>query len=611
VTGTRIKLEDFGGMIPRRSARLLPPNFSADARNVRLYSGEIRGLRNLEGLADLSADNAVRAYRLPNPDTVSGYTWLGLDSMDTSVFRGPLLNDAYDRYYMFGAGYPKYNTLERIEDGDPWFRLGIPVAGDATSLTPTGGTGDEEERFYIYTFVSAYGEEGPPCTPISATGPVDASWDLVGTDTTVPNPTERNITKKRIYRTVAGYSSAEFFFVAEITLATANYSDTIDSDVVSRNNIFEASQWFEPPQDIQGALIMPNGFFLAWTDRDVYFSEAYRPHAWPPAYGQSTEFNVLAAGVYGVSAVLATEGNPYTATGVSPESITLTKNNTVEPCLSKYSLVSFPDAVIYASQNGLVSVSSSGVRIATQKLLTKAVWMKNYNPEGIVAAQYENEYLAFYNTNSGFILNPEEQNATFVELDQFDNMDSIQTDPFTGDVFCMRDGSAYLWDADGQLHTQYTWRSKDFVFAKPCNMGAAYISIAPDTEEEFETIDAIIAWNTARIDYPLTTFGSGGAFGEAMFQPLASPYDEVAQIKGPLAGSPLIVVDNAYFGENIVRFNVYADGVLVYTGLVDDTKMLQRLPSGFKARRWAFEVVGKRTVYSIKVAETGKGLQDV
>ena len=602
----RVKLEDFGGMIPRTGNRLLPPTHAQKAQNVKLESGELRGMRRLEQL-HVFPNTALKSYRIPDVASPGGYYWLGLDSIDTSVYRGPLLNDLHDRYYMFGDGRPKYNTLARIKNDDPWFWLGIPVPVNAPTVSAAGGTTDDLTRFYTYTFLSAYGEEGPPADPVSDVGKDDGTWTISNMDTAPTDAANRNVDRKRIYRTVQGFSSSDFFFVAEVPVGDAGYVDTALDSTITRNSLLESEQFLEPPAELVDAVVMPNGFFIAWKGRDVHFSETYRPHAWPPAYDLSTEFEIVGAGIFGRSAGLVTDGAPYVASGVNPEATTLTKVNTVEPGLSRHSVVSLPYGVLYASQNGLALLGANGVSLATQPILTKDDWVNSYSPETLIAAQYEAEYIGFYTSDDGFIIDPMEAKSSFSELDGFNGVDYIHTDPFTGDVIAMIGNTAWLWDAPTQPASEYRWRSKEFNFPQPCNIGAAHIDAAP-TDLPPGFIEGLQAYNVERIQQPLAMLGYG-ALGESPDVPLNPPNDTVPQIQQPFGGSPLYDIAGIVGAQTAIRLNVYADSILRFSEIVGTGTT--RLPAGFKKDYWSFEVVSRRTIFTIKAAETAKGLADV
>ncbi len=613
MTGSRVRIEDFKGQYPKRGNRLLGNSQAAIARNAKLSSGEIRGLRNWRSIHNFNDATIRKAFRLPDPLSPDGFLWVGFTNPEVNLFPGPLLNDAFDRYYKFGDGRPQYNTLERLRNGDPYYWLGVPEPVLAPNVTPAGGVAPDENRAYVYTLVTEYGEEGPPSVIAEAIGKEDGTWTIDNMDTTVPNPAETPVETKNIYRTITGETSVEFFFVINIPLAQASYVDSFASDVVARNNILESGEWVGPPVDIDNAVVMPNGFFLAWAGRDIHFSETYRPWAWPAAYDLSVQYEIVGAGVYGQSAGIITKGHPYVATGIAPENTTLIKNNTSEPGLSEFSIVSLPYGVLYASQNGLVLLSAQGVTIPTEPMITKDEWLNRYSPTTLKAAQYEDAYIGFYSENKGLIIDPQDANESFIELDAFERIDMIQTDEQTGEVYVIRGGVVYLWDDVQSERVGYRWRSKDFYFRRPCNMGAAIVdmeSVDDVTADVTAIVLAARAFNAERIQYPLCPIGSS-TFGGSIKPPmLPPPHDADPQNRNAIGGSPLIDTGQILTRNSDVQFNVYADGVLVFTNQILDNKMF-KLPTGFKKDIWTFEVVGRRTIYSINVAETAKGLGDV
>ena len=611
MTGSRVNIENFGGELPRRSDRLLPESFATKAYNVKLKSGEIRGMHRLKQLHDFSDRKVVKSYRLPDDTQPEGFTWLGLTSRDIEVFRGPLLNDKYDRYYMFGDGAPRYNTLERIRNDDPWYKLGVPSPTAPPTIFTTAG--NETTRAYVYTFVSEFGEESAPSPPETKDGLQTEPWIIGDMETTVPNFSERSITRKRIYRTVAGFSTAAFFLVAEIDLTQVSYTDTEEDVDVSRNSILESTNWNPPPEGVTGAVMMPNGFFLGWAGRDIHFCETYRPHAWPAIYDLSAEYDVVGAGVFGQSAGVITEGTPYIASGATPASTTLTKTATSEPGLGRHSIVSLPYGVVYASQNGLVMLSAAGLTNPTLNIITKNEWVNEFSPETLWAAQYESQYMGFYQHDRGLVIDPQDQMANFVELTVFKLIDFVQTDVHTGETFVMSLGKVHLWDAVEQPRVEYQWRSKSFEFPKPCNLGAAIVEMEAFTDDDWEMyalIQKALAYNRERLTHPLDTMGSTG-LGMVNPVPLGPPFGATTQDKQTFGGSPLLNMPGGHNQDYpFVRLKVYADERLVFSGL-SPLDIHIRLPSGFKARHWAFEVLGETTVLAIKAAETGKGLADV
>lgn len=477
-----IRLEKFQGLIPRSSDRLLPNMSATEAKNTKLLNGELRGYRALREAADFTAgsvDPVRRAFRVRDNAGVNPDTWLTFNSRDVDVVRSPLVNDTHDRYYWAGDGRPKMNTYARIYAGSSERYLGIPTPGSALSVVPPAGT--DETRAYVYTFVSAYGEEGPPSPPTVASGKA-GTWALSGIDTTVPDAVNRDITHVNIYRTVSGGNSSNFYFVAQISLSTATYDDLISSTTVAANNLLESTSFIEPPTDMEGVVVMPNGYLVGWAGRRLLFSEPYRPHAWPAEYELSTEFPITGLVVWGSTLVVGTESQPYFGQGNTPAAFTTRKLDAIEPCLSRRGMVATVAGAYYPSINGLVLLDSTGAKVITQDILTKEEW-ESYSPASIYAAQLGLQYIAFTDPSTGFLFNPTEPDTKLIELEGFDNIEGVETDRYSGNVLLLGQNRAWDWDPSGAERLNWRWQSKRFQTPEPVNFGAARLQFNTGTED--------------------------------------------------------------------------------------------------------------------------------
>lgn len=84
----------------------------------------------LKGGTNVSFDAAI------DGDSV----WLEFVDPDTDVLRSPVVNDSFDRYYFASPSLaPRYNTRDRIENGDPAWLLGVPAPGCSPGVSVTGG----------------------------------------------------------------------------------------------------------------------------------------------------------------------------------------------------------------------------------------------------------------------------------------------------------------------------------------------------------------------------------------------------------------------------------------------------------------------------------------
>ena len=573
-------------------------------------SGDLRGFRAPREVKSFDVPYTIkRVYRIPSgsgdsfvPD--SDDVWMTFDSRDVDIVRSPLANDAWDRYYWSGDGYVKYNTKARIAAGQPGYRLGIPTPQTAPSIA-VGTSTLNETRSYVYTFVSAYGEEGPPSPPITATGGSGSTWTLSNLDTTLPDQSERAIVKKNIYRTVVGKLSTAFYFVAEVDITNPAFIDNISSTEVASNSLLESTSWAAPPSDLQGLVVMPNGFLAGFSGRDVYFSEPYRPHAFPAEYVLSTEFPIVGLAVYGATLCILTQSHPFLGAGVNPASITLQKLNTVEPCLTKRSIVTTLGGVYYASSNGIVQVNSNGAAVISYDLFTKEEWVRQFSPTQIFAAPLGLEYVGFDSESSGFVYRPADQFAKLTRLDRFDNIDGIDADPYSGALYLIKENKILEWDPPESEPLYYTWKSKEFVTPAPVNFGAAKIKFeneVVDVSSDLE--DYYGAYNVQRLSSPL---GAIGRVPIALARVQAPVGWAETMARSPIGGPVLYPLSPPVPG---VRLTVYVKDEIIYSNVVYDEGLI-RLPAGFKSDVWQFELVSNTTVYSLVVAETPKELATV
>lgn len=481
------------------------------------------------------------------------------------------------------------NTLT-TQEHQAWI-LGIPVPA-APTLNVVGGVAAVVARSYVCTWVTAYGEEGPASAPVSATDNPDGSWDL-----TLPTPDsddlgiDRYLTKVRIYRTVTSASGvATYFFVAEQNINDTTYSDTLSDEVVSANDQLESTAWTAPPTDLEGWVLMPNGMVVGWRNNlnEIWFSEPYRPHAWPARYVLAVEYPIVGLGVVNQTLVVATRGFPMTGTGVSPSTFSTSKLANFEPCVSRGSIASAPEGVYYASPNGLVRVVPGKATNITSNLVTKDRWnqltfvsalkiarlgtaiyafgsarTEIFNDEAFQTNAFEQEDLT--GAQAGVLLDVMNERVALGVLTSADNTLNVYNDAWTGEVFIVRSGIVYWIDQIDPLAPldPYLWRSKVFQMDFKKNLGAmkVYFEVPEQTPAQGVTRDNTLVQN----------------------------------------------LDTDQYG--LVR--VYADGVHVATRELRESGELLRLPSGFKADYWQFEVEARVRIFSIHAASTAKELARV
>lgn len=612
---TAFKLENFGGIRPRMSRRLLPNNAATFAENTKLLEGELRGYHKPVILKDLSSlgFTVARAYRIPASVTGGSDAWLGFQSQNTDIIRSPVLGDAYGRYYWArDNGVPQYNTLSRITAGNTGgnapYDLGVPQPAASLTVTPPAGSG--ETRSYVYTLVTAYGEEGPPCNPTTSTGTL-GTWALTGFSTTYADQANRDVTTMNIYRTIPNSTNPGFFFVASVSFGTTSYSDTATDTTIALNNTLDFVDNFPPPSNMTGFALMPGGYLIGFQGRNLLFTEPYLPHAWNPTYNLATEFEIVGIVVWSQTAIICTTSNLYLGSGSTPDAFTLQKLDGVTPCLSRRGIVSTVSGAYFPTVDGLAMFSAAGLTTITQNILTKEEWT-TFSPTTLYAAQLGLQYIAYSNTTTGFQINPTEGMAEMATITAFNKVNGIETDRYTGNPYLIINNVCMDWDPSTAERLYWHWQSKEVQFPKFLNLGAFKI------KADFGSIN--VATNVLATYGPYDTARfSAGRLAPLASNPLGgiSPYNQglvagnvLPENMNPLGGSALYPIA-ALQGQKIgIRLVVYCNGIKVSDQTVTNDR-INRLPAGFKHDIWQFEMFGNTNCYSLQVAETGKELATV
>ena len=83
---TSIRLQQFSGIAPKISDRLLPENMATTANNLRLLSGELRGIKSPKMLHNFTDSTIKSSYRIPDsPDVWMGFAATGLVILITTM----------------------------------------------------------------------------------------------------------------------------------------------------------------------------------------------------------------------------------------------------------------------------------------------------------------------------------------------------------------------------------------------------------------------------------------------------------------------------------------------------------------------------------------------
>ena len=646
-----IRIAPFMGMLPRVAERLLGDGAAVDATNVNLTSGEIRPIkRPLLVHKPAGLGPWLSVYRAEHNDAQVWLAW----SRDVDIVRAPLPPAVEPRYYWTGDGEPRYAEFSDLPS--TFYALGVPRPLAAPSVSPSGGVGADVTRVYVYTFYSALHEESAE-SPASAlvTGKVDGTWSITGMDdfpansgtgaashsggvTTFTNtgnhwlrvgdevvisgstvavsevtsasvfkvpgnftgatswarkaPWNTTGMKRRLYRS-AGTTGT--FQLVHDDVGTS-YNDTLTDAQILGDELISQS-WEPPPANLRGLVALPNGALAGFFNNHLCYSEPYQPHAWPIEYRRATDFEIVGIESFGTTVVACTKGRPYIAQGTEPENVVLESVDKVWPCLSKRSVVSIGDGVLYATSHGMAYVGMGGSQIWTEAFYSREEWLP-LDPSSMVAAAAEGRvFVRFIGTDGlkGILLfSPFEASMYLTMLNLV--LDELYADPRNGKLYLVDAKGVSRYDAGVGQRLGYSWKSKEYHLPNPINLGAAkveFVGEASDADyaQAQADYDAAVAYNQTL----LPSYSGFGALNGAAIN--------ASELNGSnLEPAALPDIES-------MTFTLYCDGRAVYSRKLVANQSAFKLPAGFRTDNVAVGLTGSVRVKKVALAETMQGLK--
>jgi hypothetical protein len=330
-----------------------------------------------------------------------------------------------------------------------------------------------ESRAYVVTMVNQWGEESEPSPPVIAQPTYVQS--VVVTFTPPAFTDYVPCTKFRLYRSLP---SGEYISVTDSpqTFSGTTWSfDDASITVKSTDAVLETIGWDLPPASLKGLTLLPNGFFAGFSGDTMYFSEPYRPWAWP----YSLSFPVPLVGMRAVenALVVTTNSYPYLVSGVHPSAMTQSQLTASQAGVSDHGMCLVGNTVAYISNDGLAVISGYEVNFSiSQQLWTREVWKAKFG--GILSdleLAYHDGSLVCGTASAGKMFE--------IRLDGEGggNLTSLSS---TSDALYVLPASDQLYLVQGQNLSQYggsasaatyEWWSKDYILPRPIALTVGYI----------------------------------------------------------------------------------------------------------------------------------------
>lgn len=512
----KVNLTKFSGIAPAIAARLLSDQFAQTAQNLDFESGVIKPIYN-----------DVDEYTLQDTSRRSIFkfntSWLEWVNEDVKAVKGPLPDDAYDRLYFTGDDYPRMGTAASLISGGSGYpnvsyRLGVPAPPSAPPVSKSGTPDPSEEQntvAYVYTFVTAYGEEGPPSPAsvlLDVTSTETVSIEMPSADHPSGNYNFGAGALKRIYRTNTGSEATAFQFVAEVPFTDDEYDDTTPSAELAE--VLPSDTWVGPPDDdsslypagpMQGLIPVANGILAGFTGNRLCLSEPYLPHAWPVEYRKTLEHSIVSITATSNGVAVMTDGQPYFVTGVDPSSMSATKMPLAQACVNARSAVDMGEYTLYAGPDGLCKVSSSDAAVVTQGLISAKQWNADFAPTTYRAFEHEGTYVAFWYSGGvqrGFVFDPRSPESAISTLLLSSEVRGGFVNPLDGQLYVIVGNKIRKYRGGDSILTA-TWKSKKFVLPRPAGFSWVYVNADAYPVQVRVWVDGAVIAN-----YTLTKSGS-------------------------------------------------------------------------------------------------------
>ena len=451
---TVLRIASFLGENRAINPKLLAAGVGTVSRNHKPGRGDLRPWRQPLNVATVPAGRNT-IYRMGRDVASDANYWLSWTGVVHAV-RGFDPDDTTERTYYTGDGTPKVTDNVMGLAAPPYPTTSKPLGVPAPLLAPiiTAGTPGTEEIgnfFYVYTFVTNWGWESAP-SPVSNELETQGDTPITVTNFSAPPAGNYQIELIRIYRTEAGSTTSDFFFVAEIPVGDTSYVD----DKTHLAEVLPTKTWTTPPDNLRNLHALWNGMLAGISGNSVRFCEAYTPYAWPIQYDVvPPDSTPVALGVFGQTLLVLTTGRPVVVAGSGPDAMDQRMLEMAQACIAPRSAVSMGYGVVWASNDGLCFYGADGARVLTAGIMLRDDWQA-LKPATIIGQMYEGLYFGSYDDGSGrkgFFIDPSSNGGGMYFMDS--GYPAMHFDQLQDQLYVLEGTSVRRFDAGPLMTTRF------------------------------------------------------------------------------------------------------------------------------------------------------------
>lgn len=407
---------------------------------------------------------------------LDGGTWLSTESRLTAKVQG-------SDWFAFSSGSVQEGNNASIgvtleQEGEGKVRIKISY-------------GDKASAAYAVTFVNQWNEESQASEPVvvalDGSQTVKVSLDYQGFSEGVP------VTGMHVYRT---YGTSDAYLLINEAPMPASSGTTytfVDVDTTPQTStLLKTSAWEAPHESLRNIAYVGNGFLAGSVGKDLYFSEPYHPHAWP--YAMTFPHAIMGVEAVEGGLLVTTLGKPYMVYGTHPEQMMQQMVDTDQAGVSGRSLIRVEGNAVFASNDGLVTVSGGQASLSSsQQLFTRKDWRQRYQAvfhnlvlgahDGAIVGLVDPGYPGSVPATDGFVIRLDEEGGSYTRL-------RLPIAPL-GVSIVPEEDALYLGFSNGFAEfgagddLEFIWRSKDFTFPQPITFGAVVMDCSPGVTVSF------------------------------------------------------------------------------------------------------------------------------